>query len=85
VGEDGQQPALEVRYPTVRHRYERDGPWRHRLIGRRRSLKCLEVAPLCAVQHVPPTGAQLFADGIGRFEVALAPALDALGQQLFSL
>jgi hypothetical protein len=66
----------------VRHSYERDRAWRHRLVGRSRRLQRLELAPCGAVEDVPATGAQLFADRIGRFEVAIAPAFDAVGQEL---
>jgi hypothetical protein len=83
MGEDGQQPSLEVGDPAVRNGYERDGPRRHRLVCRRRRLQRLELAPGWAVEYVPAAGAQLFADGIGSFKVALAAALDAFSQQLF--
>jgi hypothetical protein len=38
----------------------------------------VELAPGGAVENVPPTRAQLVADRIGRLEVAIAAALDAL-------
>jgi len=65
--------------------YQRDSSRRHRLVRRRRRLQRLELAPRGAVQDVPPTGAQLFTDRIARFEVAIAPALDAFSQKLFGL
>jgi len=67
----------------MRNGYERDGPRRRRLLCRRRRLQRLELASGWAVENVPAAGAQLFADRIGRFEVALAPPLDAFGQELF--
>ena len=85
VREDGQQPPLEVGDPAVRDGYERHGARRCGLILSRRRLQRLELAPRGAVQDVPPTGAQLFTDRIARFEVAIAPALDAFSQKLFGL
>jgi hypothetical protein len=38
-----------------------------------------------AVEHLPTARPQALADGVGHFEVALAPALDALGQKLLGL
>jgi hypothetical protein len=70
----------------VRHGYERDGTRRYRFgcQRRRRRLQRLELAPRGAVEDVPPSGAQLFADRIGRFEVALAPAFNACSEEPFS-
>jgi len=44
------------------------------------SLQRLELASIGGVQHLPATLAQPLAEGIGGAEVALPPALDALGQ-----
>jgi hypothetical protein len=67
----------------VRNGYERNGPRRYRLVCRSRRLQRLELAPCWAVEDVPPADAQLFSDRIGRFEVALAAALDALCKKPF--
>jgi hypothetical protein len=69
----------------VRNGYERDGPWRYRLVLGRGRFQRLKFAPLGAVQDIPAAGTQLLADGIGRLEVTIAPALDAFSQKLFSL
>jgi hypothetical protein len=45
----------------------------------------MQLAPGRAVHDLPATGAQLFADCIGRLERAAQPALDAFSQQLLSL
>jgi hypothetical protein len=65
--------------------YQRDSSGRHRLVRRRRSLQRLELALCGAVENIPTTGPQLFADRIGRLKVAIAPALDAFSQKLFGL
>ena len=64
---------------------KRDRPRCHRLLTQRRGFQCLEIAAGGAVDNLPPTGAQLLADRIGRLEVAIAPALYAFSQQLFGL
>ena len=59
---------------------------RSRLLGgMSRCFQCLQLAPLRAVDGVPPALAQALADLVCSFEVAGAAARDALGQELFSL
>jgi len=58
---------------------------RHRLIRSRRGRQRLQLASGGAVNDVPAAGAQSFADRIGRLEVAIAPPLDALSQELLCL
>ncbi|MDQ6720419.1 MAG: hypothetical protein M3003_06455 [Candidatus Dormibacteraeota bacterium] len=69
----------------MRDSNERNGAGSDGLLGRRRSLQSLQLAAFCTVEHVPSAIAQAPADLVGRLEVALAPALDTLGQQLLSL
>jgi hypothetical protein len=85
VGENRQQPSLEVGDPPMRDGYERDGSRRYRLVCGHRRLQRLELAPLCAVEDVPPSGAQPLADRVGGLKVLLAPTLNAFGQKLFGL
>ena len=59
-----------------------DCPGCHGLRRRRRRLERLKLTACGAVEHIPPAGAQPLADLVGGLEVALAPALDALSQQL---
>jgi hypothetical protein len=47
-------------------------------LSARWGFQCLQLAPGGAVDHVPPARAQLFADGVRGFEIALSPALYAL-------
>ena len=57
----------------------------HGLGLRGRRLQSLELATGRAIEHFPAAGAEPLADLVGRLEVTLTPALDALGQELFSL
>ncbi|TMD00956.1 MAG: hypothetical protein E6J05_02550 [Chloroflexi bacterium] len=52
--------------------------------GRRR-LQSLKLAAARAVEHLPTTGAQPLANLISGREIALAPPLDALGEQALGL
>jgi hypothetical protein len=69
----------------MRDRYQRDRARRRRLVLLGRGLQRLELASRGGVEDVPPAGAELIAYRIGRLEVALAPALDAISQQLVGL
>jgi hypothetical protein len=81
VREHGQQPALGVWLPPVNDREQRDRALdRRRLVAARR-LQSLELASFGAVDDVPPTGPQLFTEGVGGGKVALPPAQNALGEQ----
>jgi hypothetical protein len=82
VGEDGEQPALGVRLPTVHDREQGDRAGFRCLGGARGRLERLQLAPFGAVHDVPPARAQSLAEGIGANEVLVPPALDALGEQL---
>src|SRR5438309_11929370 len=65
----------------------RGSSWRRRTGGRRR-LQRLKLATTRAVDHLPAACAQPLTNRIRGGEVALTPALDALGEQalrLFSL
>ncbi|TMB87036.1 MAG: hypothetical protein E6J37_11505 [Chloroflexi bacterium] len=67
-----------------------DGEQRHRprrrlLGGVSRCFQRLQLAPVRAVDDVPPALAQALANLVGSLEVAGAAARDALGQELFSL
>jgi hypothetical protein len=44
----------------------------------------VELASLRAVDDVPSARAKPLADCVGGFEILVSPALDALGEQLFS-
>jgi hypothetical protein len=48
-----------------------------------RSLESLQLSARGAVKHLPPAGPQTFANRIGGGEVAVAPALDTLGDEGF--
>ncbi len=56
--------------------------WSGGSAGRR--LQRLELAPIRAVDDVPPAFAQAVANGVGSDEVLVAPELDPLGQQPLS-
>jgi hypothetical protein len=45
-------------------------------------LQCVQLTAGGAVEHIPPSRPQALTDVVGRLEVALAPPLDALAQQL---
>jgi hypothetical protein len=85
VGEDGEQPPLDVGYPPVRDGQEADRTGSCGAGGPDRGFQCLEVAARGAVEDIPPARAEPLANFVGGLEVMLAPALDALGQQLLSL
>src|SRR6266851_9257385 len=85
MGEHREQPALHVGAPAVDDGQQRDrtGPWLLARLGW--SLERLQHAAVGAVEDLPPARAQLFADGVRGREIALPPAHDALGDQLFRL
>jgi hypothetical protein len=58
--------------------------YRRRTRGRRRLQRLKLTAPR-AVEHLPAAGAQTLANLISGREIALAPALDALGEQALGL
>jgi hypothetical protein len=78
VGEDREQPALRIRLPAVNDREQGDlARDRFRLVARL-GLQRLQLASRGTVDDVPPTGAQLVANCVGLFEIALPAAPDAL-------
>jgi len=64
------------------HREQGHGAGRRRRRGARGRLQRLELAPLCAVDHLPSARAQPLANAISTLEVLIPPALDALSKQL---
>jgi hypothetical protein len=54
-----------------------------RLVGWGRGAQSTKLTARGAVEHLPPARPQALTEVVGRLEVALEPALDALGQQLF--
>jgi hypothetical protein len=48
-----------------------------------RSFERLQLRSRGAVEHLPPAGPQTFANRIGGGEIAVAPTLDALGDEGF--
>jgi hypothetical protein len=57
---------------------------RRRLLARRR-LQRLQLAAIAVVDNLPSARAELLAESVGRCEVTLSPALDALGEQPLGL
>jgi hypothetical protein len=45
-------------------------------------MKRVQLAAGGTVEHIPPAGAEALTKVVGRLEVAVAPAFDALCQQL---
>jgi len=56
---------------------------RDRFVAGRRCFQRRKLATRRAVEDVPSAGTQPLANRIGRLEVAIAPAFDAFGQELF--
>jgi len=85
VREHREQPALDVRAPSVDDRKQRDGAGLGLLAGLSWSFERLELAAFGAVEDLPPALAQALANGVSGREVALAPAQDALGDESVGL
>jgi hypothetical protein len=81
VAEHREQPPLCIRLPAVDHGEQGDRARDRQRSGERWSFQRPQLAALRAVDDFPPSRAQLLAKGIGGGEVALAPALDALGEK----
>jgi hypothetical protein len=69
----------------VRDGQQCDRPRCHRLGGLGRRMQRVQLTAGGAVEHIPTARPQALTDVVGRLEVALAPALDALGQQLLGV
>ncbi|HET7421341.1 MAG TPA: hypothetical protein VFL27_13280, partial [Candidatus Dormibacteraeota bacterium] len=82
VCEDREQPALGVGSPAVDDGEQGDRARCGRASGRR-GCNRPELAAGRAVDDVPPTVAQALPQRVGGGEIAKAPALDALGYELF--